>query len=42
MFSMVGIFVSSKAVDAIQAGFNHKKTVIIVSDMADEMARGAV
>ena len=39
MFSMVGIFVSSKAVDAIQAGFNHKKTVIIVSDMAEEMAQ---
>src|SRR5690606_28772479 len=32
MFSMVGIYVSSKVVDAIQAGFNHKKTVIIVSD----------
>ncbi len=39
MFSMVGIFVSSRAVDAIQAGFNHKKTVIIVSDLAEEMAR---
>jgi len=38
MFSMVGIFVSNKAVDAILTGFNHKKTVIIVSDKADEMA----
>lgn len=38
MFSMVGMFVSNKAVDAILAGFNHKKTVIIVSDAADEMA----
>jgi len=35
---MVGIFVSNKAVDAILTGFNHKKTVIIVSDKADEMA----
>lgn len=39
MFSMVGIFVSNKAVDAILTGFNHKKTVIIVSDVADEMAQ---
>ncbi len=39
MFSMIGIFVSNKAVDAILTGFNHKKTVIIVSDAADEMAQ---
>ena len=39
MFSMVGIYVSSKVVDAIQAGFNHKKTVIIVSDLSDEIAQ---
>lgn len=39
MFSMVGIFVSNKMVDTILTGFNHKKTVIIVSDMADEMAQ---
>lgn len=39
MFSMVGIFVSNKAVDAILTGFNHKKTVIIVSDKAEDMAQ---
>ena len=39
MFSMVGIYVSSKVVDAIQAGFKHKKTVIIVSDLSDEIAQ---
>jgi uncharacterized membrane-anchored protein YitT (DUF2179 family) len=38
MFSMVGMFVSNKVVDAILTGFNHKKTVIIVSDAAEEMA----
>ncbi len=38
MFTMVGLFVSSRTIDIIQAGFNHRKTVIIVSDKSEEMA----
>ncbi|MBM7582964.1 uncharacterized membrane-anchored protein YitT (DUF2179 family) [Caldicoprobacter guelmensis] len=39
MFSMIGIFISNRVVDIIQMGFNRKKIIIIVSDLADEMAR---
>lgn len=38
MLTIVAIFVANKAVDAIQEGFNHRKTVIIVSDKHEEIA----
>jgi uncharacterized membrane-anchored protein YitT (DUF2179 family) len=38
MLTIVAIFVANKAVDAIQEGFNHRKTVIIVSDKYEEIA----
>ncbi len=39
MYTMIAIFVSSKAIDALQEGFNHKKTIIIISDHSQEIAR---
>lgn len=39
MLTMIAIFVAQKAVDAIQEGFNHQKTVIIVSDKSEEIAK---
>ncbi|HHT65247.1 MAG: YitT family protein [Caldicoprobacterales bacterium] len=38
MLTIVAIFVANKAVDAIQEGFNHRKTVVIVSDKYEEIA----
>jgi uncharacterized membrane-anchored protein YitT (DUF2179 family) len=38
MLTLVAIFVSNKAIDSIQEGFNHRKTVIIVSDHYQEIA----
>ncbi|MGI6141662.1 MAG: YitT family protein [Caldicoprobacterales bacterium] len=38
MLTIVAIFVANKAVDAIQEGFNHRKTIIIVSDKYQEIA----
>ena len=38
MLTIVAIFVANKTVDAIQEGFNHKKTVIIVSEKHKEIA----
>jgi uncharacterized membrane-anchored protein YitT (DUF2179 family) len=38
MLTMIAIFVGQKAVDAIQEGFNHQKTIIIVSDKSEEIA----
>ncbi|MFY9296143.1 MAG: YitT family protein [Clostridiales bacterium] len=39
MYTMIAIFVSSKAMDTLQEGFNHKKTVIVISDHSKEIAR---
>lgn len=39
MYTMIAIFVSSKAIDALQEGFNHKKTIIIISDHSQEIAK---
>lgn len=39
MYTMIAIFISSRAIDALQEGFNHKKTVIIVSDHSEEIAQ---
>ena len=39
MYTMIAIFVSSKAIDALQEGFNHKKTIIIISDRSQEIAK---
>ncbi|HZK35313.1 MAG TPA: YitT family protein [Bacillota bacterium] len=38
MLTLVGIFIANKAVDAIQDGFNHRKTIIIVSDKYEEIS----
>ncbi|HHU48825.1 MAG TPA: YitT family protein [Clostridiales bacterium] len=38
MLTIVAIFVANKAVDAIQEGFNHRKTIIIVSNKYQEIA----
>lgn len=38
MLTIVAIFVANQAVDAIQEGFNHRKTIIIVSDRYQEIA----
>lgn len=38
MLTIVAIFVANKAVDAIQEGFNHRKTIVIVSDKHEEIA----
>ncbi len=38
MLTIVAIFVANKAIDAIQEGFNHRKTVIIISDKYEEIA----
>lgn len=40
MYTMIAIFLSSRAIDALQEGFNHKKTVIVVSDHSEEIAKG--
>ena len=37
MQTLVAIFVANKAIDSIQEGFNHRKTVIIVSDFYQEI-----
>ncbi|HZJ83448.1 MAG TPA: YitT family protein [Clostridia bacterium] len=39
MYTMVSLFISSKAIDSLQEGFNHKKTIIIVSDHSEEIAK---
>ena len=39
MLTLVGIFVGNKAVDVIQEGFNHRKTIIIVSDHHKELTQ---
>lgn len=38
MYTMIAIFVANKAVDAIQEGFNHRKTLLIISDKAEELS----
>ena len=38
MYTMIAIFISSKAIDSLQEGFNHKKTIIIISDHSREIA----
>jgi len=38
MLTIVAIFVGTKTIDAIQEGFNHRKTIIIVSDKYEEIA----
>lgn len=38
MLTLVAIYVGNKALDSIQDGFNHRKTVIIVSDHYKEIA----
>jgi uncharacterized membrane-anchored protein YitT (DUF2179 family) len=38
MLTLVAIFVANKALDSIQEGFNHRKTVIIVTDHYEEIA----
>ncbi len=39
MYTLVAIFVMNKAVNAILEGFNHKKTVLVVSDNHQEIAQ---
>lgn len=39
MYTMISIFVSSKALDAIQEGFNRRKTILLVSDHSQELAQ---
>jgi len=39
MYTMIAIYISSKAIDALQEGFNHKKTIIIISDRSQEIAK---
>ena len=38
LFTIVSMYVSSKAIDAIQEGFNHGKMVIIVSNKSEQLA----
>ncbi|HHY82212.1 MAG TPA: YitT family protein [Clostridiales bacterium] len=38
MLTIVAIYVANHAVDAIQEGFNHRKTIIIVTDHYQEIA----
>jgi len=38
LYTIVGIFIGNKAVDAILQGFNHKKTIIVVTDKYREIA----
>ena len=38
MLTLVGIYIANKAVDTIQEGFNHRKTIIIVSDKYEEIS----
>jgi uncharacterized membrane-anchored protein YitT (DUF2179 family) len=38
LYTIVGIFVGNKAIDAILQGFNHKKTIIVVTDKHREIA----
>lgn len=39
MYTMIAFFVSSRAMESIQEGFNHKKTIIIVSDHSENLAK---
>lgn len=39
MYTMIAIFISSKAIDTLQEGFNHKKTVIIISDHSEAISQ---
>ncbi|MFU0801058.1 MAG: YitT family protein [Xylanivirga thermophila] len=38
-YTLVALYVCNKALDNIQEGFNHKKSIIIISDNADEVAK---
>jgi len=38
MLTLVSIFVGNKVIDSIQEGFNHSKTIVIVSDSCQEIA----
>jgi len=38
LYSAVSIFISSQAIDAVQAGFNRRKTALIVTDHPEEIA----
>jgi len=38
MLTMIGLFINNKTLDAIQEGFNHKKTLFIISDKSEDMA----
>jgi uncharacterized membrane-anchored protein YitT (DUF2179 family) len=38
LLTMISMFVASKAIDAIQEGFNHGKMVIIVSNKSEQLA----
>ena len=39
MYALITMFVASRLVDAVQEGLNHTKTMIIISDQADAIAR---
>ncbi len=39
LYTMVGIYVSNKAIDGVIEGINHKKTLVIVSDKNKEIAQ---
>lgn len=39
MYTTIAIFVANKAIDVVLEGFNHKKTLIIVSDKNAEIAK---
>lgn len=39
MYALITMFVASKVVDIIQEGWNHTKTLVIISDQAEAIAR---
>lgn len=39
MYALITMFVASRLVDAVQEGLNHTKTVVIISDQAEAIAR---
>lgn len=42
MYTIMARFVATKAIDAINEGFNRTKTIFIISDCADQVAKGLI
>ena len=37
LYAVIGVFISSKTIDVVQAGFSHSKMAMIITDHEDEV-----